>query len=307
MNETPILKITNLNKHYGDLHIIKDASLTIYKGGIYGFVGQNGSGKTTIIRLIMGLAFADCDNCIEIFGKSDEKSLNKARAKLDGVIESPYYYPNFTARQNLTMKCIFLGLKNFDSKIDDLLKLVKLNTTGKKKVKNFSLGMKQRLAIAVSLVSDPEFLILDEPTNGLDPAGIKEIRDLMLTLSSEHGITILVSSHLLSELKKFVSNYIIIRDGHIIDEFKASELDNRFEKELLLECENTEVAKKVINDFNLTIYKEEKNAFVCSPPKSVPELNKALVSSGVAVISIRLKNKDAEGYFMNLMGGGNNA
>lgn len=306
MNELPILKITNLNKHYGDLHIIKNANMTIFKGGIYGFVGQNGSGKTTIIRLIMGLAFADKEKCIELFNRTDEKGLSEARGKIDGVIENPYFYPNFTARQNLVMKCKFLGIKNYNQKISDLLKLVKLDSTGKKKVKNFSLGMKQRLAIAVSLVNNPEFLILDEPTNGLDPAGIKEIRELMITLSHEHNITILVSSHLLAELKKVATHYLVIRDGEIIDEFKAEELDDRFEKELLLECNNSAKAKKILKEEKLKIFKEEKGFFACSPPKDVAQLNKKLVENGVAVSSIRLKNKDAEGYFMNLMGGGKN-
>ena len=306
MKELPILKITNLNKHYGDLHIIKNASMTIYKGGIYGFVGQNGSGKTTVIRLIMGLAFADEPHSIEIFNRSDEKGLSEARSKIDGVIENPYFYPNFTARQNLVMKCKFLGIKNYNQKITDLLKLVKLDNTGKKKVKNFSLGMKQRLAIAVSLVNNPEFLVLDEPTNGLDPAGIKEIRELMLTLSREHNITILVSSHLLAELKKVATNYIVTRGGEIVDEFKAEELDGRFEKELLLECNNNAKAKKVLLGEGLKIFKEEKGFFACSPPKSVGELNKKLVENGVLVNSIRLKNKDAEGYFMQLLGGSKN-
>jgi ABC-2 type transport system ATP-binding protein len=306
MKELPILKITNLNKHYGDLHIIKNASMTIYRGGIYGFVGQNGSGKTTVIRLIMGLAFADEAHSIELFNKTDEKGLSEARSKIDGVIENPYYYPNFTARQNLVMKCKFLGIKNYKQKITDLLKLVKLDTTGKKKVKNFSLGMKQRLAIAVSLINAPEFLILDEPTNGLDPAGIKEIRELMLKLSNEHNITILVSSHLLAELRKVATNYIVIRDGKIVDKFKADELDSRFEKELLLECENCSKAIKILLEEGLTIFKEEKNFFACSPPKKVGDLNKKLVENGVIVNSIRLKNKDAEGYFMELLGGGKN-
>ena len=166
--------------------------------------------------------------------------------------------------------------------------------------------MKQRLAIAVSLVNNPEFLILDEPTNGLDPAGIKEIRELMITLSSQHNITILVSSHLLAELKKVATHYIVIRDGEIIDEFKAEELDGRFEKELLLECNNSAKAKRILNEEKLRIFIKEKGFFACSPPEDVAILNKKLVENGVAVSSIRLKNKDAEGYFMNLMGGGKN-
>lgn len=301
-----ILKIRNLNKHYKDLHIIKDASLTINKGGIYGFIGQNGSGKTTIIRLITGLAFGDEAGKIELFGETSQAGLEKARARMDGVIENPYFYPNFTAYENLKLKCNFLGIKN-EQKIEDLLKLVNLHTTGKKKVKNFSLGMKQRLAIALSLINDPEFLILDEPTNGLDPAGIKEIRELMKTLAKDHGITILVSSHLLAELKLLVDNYIVIRDGHIIDEFEAKELDSRFTKQLEIKCKPITKAAKLLKDLGLKEVKSKDGLITSQVPKDVASVNKALIESGIMVTSFTTKNKDAEGYFMNLMGGSNDA
>lgn len=306
MNEI-ILKINNLNKHYNQAHIIKDASLTVKKGGIYGFVGQNGSGKTTIIRLIMGLAFGDKEGCIELFGKTDEKSLSLLRRKIDGVVENPSFYPNFTAKQNLIMKCKFLGLKNYMSKIEELLTLVKLDKTGKKKVKNFSLGMKQRLAIATSLISDPEFLILDEPTNGLDPAGIKEIRELLLTLAKEHNLTILVSSHLLAELKLLVDYYIVIRDGHIIDEFEAKDLDNRFQKQLMIQATPINQAIKVLKGLQLENIKKEGDFILTTPPKDVSVVTKELVMGNVKVNSIRIKNVNTEEYFMDLMGGGNHA
>lgn len=301
-----ILKLTNLNKHYGNLHIINNASLTINKGGIYGFIGQNGSGKTTIIRLVAGLAFGDEKGSIELFGKKDYKGLNEGRAKLDGVIENPAFYPNFTAVQNLKMKCKFLGIKNYYKRISEVLELVNLNKTGKKKVKNFSLGMKQRLAIATSLLNDPEFLILDEPTNGLDPAGIKEIRELMTRLSKDHKITILVSSHILAELRKFVTNYIVIKAGQIIDEFPATELAERFPKKLTIECKPIAKAVKALKALKLENINSENGIITATPPKNVADINKTLVEAGIAVNSITIKNEDSEGYFMDLMGDGNN-
>jgi|LGOV01.1.fsa_nt_gb ABC-2 type transport system ATP-binding protein len=306
MEQKTILKITNLNKHYGKLHIIKNASLSVKKGGIYGFIGQNGSGKTTIIRLITGLALPDKVGAIELYGETNDTGLNKARGKVDGVIENPAFYPNFNAKQNLIMKCIFLGLNTYHQRVTELLELVKLSNTGKKKVKNFSLGMKQRLAIATSLISDPDFLILDEPTNGLDPAGIKEIRELMLKLA-KGGITILVSSHLLAELKLLVDNYIVIRDGKIIDEFKAIDLDGRLTKELIIEAKPIAKAIKVLKELKLKAIESKDGIIRMSPPKNVANINKALVEAGIAVSKFALKNKDTEGYFMNLMGGGNNA
>ena len=298
-----IIEVNNLNKHYKDNHIIKNANLTLKKGSIYGFIGQNGSGKTTIIRLILGLAFPDEKNSIAIFGETEEKMLVKMRKDIDGVIENPAFYPDFTARQNLEMKCLFLGIKESNKKIEELLKLVELDNAGKKKVKDFSLGMKQRLAIASSLINNPKILILDEPTNGLDPAGIKKIRELLVRLNKEMGITILVSSHILAELKKFVTDYIVIKDGSVIDEFKSQDLDKRFVKVLKIKAKPKNKALKILNDSNYSNVNVEGDHIILTPTKNIGEINRTLVENGVTVSEFVIKNKDAEDYFMSLMGG----
>ena len=181
-----VLKTSQLTKTYNSKQVVKELSMTIQQGDIYGFIGKNGAGKTTLIRMIAGLA-TPSSGSIELFGSSD---LVKERAKIGTVIESPALFPNMTARENLITQCRIANVKDLRV-VDETLELVGLSNTGKKKAKNFSLGMRQRLAIAIALIGDPEFLILDEPTNGLDPEGIKEIRDLILHLNQEKHITVL--------------------------------------------------------------------------------------------------------------------
>ena len=216
-----VLKTSQLTKTYSSKQVVKELSMTIQQGDIYGFIGKNGAGKTTLIRMIAGLA-TPSSGSIELFGSSD---LVKERAKIGTVIESPALFPNMTARENLITQCRIANVKDLRV-VDETLELV-LSNTGKKKAKNFSLGMRQRLAIAIALIGDPEFLILDEPTNGLDPEGIKEIRDLILHLNQKKHITVLISSHILSELSKFATRYGIIHNGSLIEEFTEEELWKR--------------------------------------------------------------------------------
>ena len=213
-----VLKTSQLTKTYSSKQVVKELSMTIQQGDIYGFIGKNGAGKTTLIRMIAGLA-TPSSGSIELFGSSD---LVKERAKIGTVIESPALFPNMTARENLITQCRIANVKDLRV-VDETLELVGLSNTGK----NFSLGMRQRLAIAIALIGDPEFLILDEPTNGLDPEGIKEIRDLILHLNQKKHITVLISSHILSELSKFATRYGIIHNGSLIEEFTEEELWKR--------------------------------------------------------------------------------
>ena len=196
-----IFKSEGLCKHYGRFNALNDLNMTIEKGSIYGFVGKNGAGKTTLIRMICGLQQPSEGGFTLMERKNDEKEINLSRRKLGAVVESPAYYKDMSARDNLMQQYLMLGLPNFDG-IDELLELVGLQDTGKKKAKNFSLGMRQRLGIAIALCGDPDFIILDEPTNGLDPQGIIDIRELILKLNKERGITFLISSHILGELSK---------------------------------------------------------------------------------------------------------
>lgn len=215
-----IFKTNHITKKFGSNYAVKDLSLTIYEGDIYGFIGKNGAGKTTLIRMAAGLA-APTEGSMFLFGG---QNLVEARAKIGTVIESPALYPNMTARENLTAECKLKGVST--GRIPHILDVVGL-ADDRKKAKNFSLGMKQRLAIAIALVGEPKFLILDEPTNGLDPEGIKEIRDLILDLNHNHKITVLISSHILSELSKFATRYGIIHNGQLIEEFTEEELLTR--------------------------------------------------------------------------------
>ncbi len=216
-----ILRTNHLTKKYGTHCVVKDLSLTVQEGDIYGFIGKNGAGKTTLIRMIAGLAKPTEGNLL-LFGG---QNLTAARAAIGTVIENPALYPNMSARNNMMAQVKLKG--ESPEQIDRLLELVGLGDTGRKKAKNFSLGMRQRLAIAIALIGSPKFLILDEPTNGLDPQGIREIRELIIKLNQEEKITVLISSHILSELSKFATRYGIIHNGQLIEEFTEQELWER--------------------------------------------------------------------------------
>lgn len=219
-----VLRTNHLTKRYGQHTILDDLSMTIYEGDIYGLIGKNGAGKTTLIRIAAGLA-APSDGNILLFGKPD---LLQGRKDIGTVIESPALYPGMTARENLMAQC---KLQDADpAQIDSILTLVGLEDTGTKKARHFSLGMRQRLAIGLSLIGNPRLLFLDEPTNGLDPEGIREIRELIQKLNQEKHITVLISSHILGELSKFVTRYGILHHGVLLEEFTEDELWERCSK-----------------------------------------------------------------------------
>ncbi len=219
-----ILRTNHLTKRYGHRTVLSDLSMTIYEGDIYGLIGKNGAGKTTLIRMAAGLA-SPSDGSILLFGKPD---LLQGRKEIGTVIESPALYPGMTARENLITQC---KLQDADpAQIESILSLVGLGDTGAKKAKHFSLGMRQRLAIAVSLIGNPRLLLLDEPTNGLDPEGIREIRNLILKLNKERHITVLISSHILGELSKLATRYGILHHGVLLEEFTENELWERCSK-----------------------------------------------------------------------------
>ena len=257
-----VLKTYNLSKKYKETMAVDKVSMTIKKGQIYGFIGQNGAGKTTIIRLITGLAHKT-DGEIELFGQTD--NLDESRESIGSLVESPAFYGNMTARENLEISRLFRGIGSKDS-IDKVLELVNLKDTGKKKVKNFSLGMKQKLGIANALLGNPKFIILDEPINGLDPMSIVEIRELIKKLNNELGMTILISSHILGELSELATNYGIISHGKLIEEFTAKELrekcrqyieiivDDSKKATVLLEEKLGITNYEVINDNMIKVY-----------------------------------------------------
>ena len=223
-----VLTTQKLEKRYGKCKALKGLDMNVPEGAIYGFVGPNGAGKTTLIRLICGLQ-EPTEGSFSLFGiENTDKDIVNVRKRIGAVVETPSLYMDMTAKDNLKQQYRLLGLPSFEG-VDDLLTLVGLDKTGKKKVNNFSLGMKQRLGIAIALAGNPDFLILDEPTNGLDPQGIIEIRELIIKLNKERNITVLISSHNLYELSKLATHYGMIDEGCMVKEFRAEELDAKEE------------------------------------------------------------------------------
>lgn len=218
-----VLKTNMLCKQYDQFHALRGVTMQIPKGAVYGFVGKNGAGKTTLLRLICGLQHPTSGDYMLYGKKNTEKDFARTRRKIGAVIESPAIYLDMSAEENLKQQYRILGCPSFDG-LQDLLTLVGLGNTGKKKSRDFSLGMRQRLGIAIALAQDPDFLILDEPVNGLDPQGIIEIRELIGKLNREHQITVLISSHILDELSKLATHYGFIDNGSIIKEMSAQEL-----------------------------------------------------------------------------------
>ena len=238
-----VLQTSNLTKKYKKQTALNNVNINIKKGDIYGLIGKNGAGKTTLMKIVCGLIHSTHGE-IKLFESTD---LNKQRKRIGCVIEQPVIYPLMTAREILTYYNKLLGISDY-SNIDDLLELVGLENAGNKKTKNFSLGMKQRLSIAISLIGNPDFLILDEPINGLDPSGILEIRELLLKLNYERDITILISSHILGELTKVTTKYGIIKDGNLIDEFESKDLEIRCKRYISLKVDDTDKATYIIKN-----------------------------------------------------------
>ena len=296
-----ILKTDNLTKVYGGHEVVKRVCMHIHKGDIYGFIGKNGAGKTTFMRTVAGMA-APSGGTMQLFG-SDE--LEKERERIGTLIEHSGVYPNMTAYENLEVVRRNYGIVDSQA-VEDVLDLVGLADTGKKKVKNFSMGMKQRLGIGMALLRNPDFLILDEPINGLDPAGIKEIRELLLKLNQEREITILISSHILGELSKMATRYGIIRDGELVEEFDAEELAERCRRCQKIVVDDANRASRILEEvLQITNYdvKNDGTLRVFEHLDELERTNRELVLGGVNVKESYLSGQDLEGYFMDLLGG----
>lgn len=296
-----ILKTNGLTKIYGKKSAVSNLNMTINKGDIYGFIGKNGAGKTTLIKMIVGLA-APTSGEISLF---QSKNLGHGRRNIGTVIEAPAFVPHLNARKNMYIQWQLLGSKN-ESIIDETLKLVGLDDVGKKKVKNFSLGMKQRLGIAMTLMGEPEFLILDEPVNGLDPEGIIEVRELLLKLNHEKGLTILISSHLLNELSRLATRYGIINDGILIDELSENELEKRCTTSLIIKVNDVEKACDVIKtQLNTEDYKviDDNTIELLDHLDESGLVNATLSKNDIIINSISTAKSDLEDYFMKVIGG----
>ena len=292
-----VIETQNLVKQYKTKRAVDNISIHVKKGDIYGLIGKNGAGKTTLMKLILGLVKPTSG---KIFLYGDEK-LNEERRKIGSLIEEPGLYKNCTAYENMVR---FAKLYGTDAKgINDLLKLVNLADTGSKKVSQFSLGMKQRLGIAIALLGNPELLILDEPINGLDPAGIKEIRDVIIDLNHK-GVTFLISSHLLDELAKIVTNYGIISEGSLIEEISAKELNERCREFVKIGTNDNnstcELLKKEIKDINLE--NKPDGIYLLNHLNETAKINKLLVDKGIEVNEIALQESNFEDYFIERLG-----
>jgi ABC-2 type transport system ATP-binding protein len=301
-----ILTAENLGKHYRHSNALSGFSMHIPKGSIYGFVGRNGAGKTTLIRLICGLQ-EPTEGSFTLYGvESTDSGIVKARQRMGAVVETPAIYLDMTAEENLKQQYRVLGLSSFDS-IPELLKLVGLEDTGKKRAKRFSLGMKQRLGIAIALAGDPDFLVLDEPTNGLDPQGIIEMRELILRLNRERQITVLISSHILDELSRLATHYGIIDKGCMVKELSAEELEASCRKCMRIEVSNmvglTHVLDSMAVDYK-TISDTQADIFA---KLNISQLTLALAKEDCEVLSIESKDESLESFFISLTGGDGNA
>lgn len=298
-----VLTTNALSKEYGTVKALNAVSMHVPKGVIYGFVGKNGAGKTTLIRLICGLQTATSGEYTLYGRKNTDQEIDKSRKRMGAVVETPSIYLEMTAEENLKEQYLILGLPSFDG-LTELLKLVGLENAGKKKVKNFSLGMRQRLGIAVALCGAPDFLVLDEPVNGLDPQGIIEIRELILKLNREQQITILISSHILDELSRLATYYGFIDCGQMVKEISATDLEAACQKCSRIKVSNTKVLSHVLDEMGLayTIISDSEVDIFGS--LNISNLTLALASQDCHVKSIYERDESLENYFMNLIGGG---
>ena len=298
-----ILSVNGLSKYYKQDKALDGLSLTVPKGAIYGLVGQNGSGKTTLIRLLTGLQ-KPSGGSFTLYGvRNHEKGIEKARRRMSAIIETPAIYRNMTAKDNLLQQYRILGLPS-EKGIDELLHLVGLGDTGNKKAGNFSLGMRQRLGIAIALAGDPDFLILDEPVNGLDPQGIIEIRELILKLNRERQITILISSHILEELSKLATHYGFIDRGHMVKEITAKELEEACRKSLRLTVADGKALAVTLDSMEADYcFLSEREVEIYSDIR-VTKLVCALAEAGCEVLSIQEREESLESYYIRLIGGG---
>ena len=297
-----VLTTDALSKRYRQFKALDGLSMHVPKGAIYGFVGRNGAGKTTLIRLICGLQEASSGGYV-LYGKTDsEKEIHRARCRMGAVVETPSLYQNMTAEDNLKEQYRTLGLPFF-SGIPELLELVGLQDTGKKKVKNFSLGMRQRLGIAVALAGNPDFLVLDEPVNGLDPQGIIEIRELILKLNREQQITVLISSHILDELSRLATHYGFIDRGHMVKEISAEELESECRKCTRLEVTDINTLIRVMDKMGWEYSILSGRQADIFAKVNISQLALALAEESCEILSLQERDESLESYFVNLIGG----
>lgn len=297
-----LLSTSALTKQFGRHKAVDQVSMHIKRGAIYGFIGRNGAGKTTTLRMIGGLASPTAGE-IEMFGCRG-KELKQIRSRVGCLIEGPGLYGNMTARDNMKMKCLLLGVQK-KGYMEELLEVVGLKDVGKKLVKRYSLGMKQRLGIAMALIGEPDLLVLDEPINGLDPQGIAEVRETILRLNKERNMTILISSHILEELSKIATDYGIIHQGTLLQEITDEELRERCSERLEITLSSPELAIPVLDRLGIRRYQvmDKEHIYVFERLDESARLNMEFAKAGIPVKGLAVTNEELETYFLNLTGG----
>ncbi len=297
-----VLVTQALSKRYGDFKALDGLTMHVPKGSIYGFVGRNGAGKTTLIRLVCGLQ-EPTGGTFALYGcDSAGRDMTKVRRRMGAVVETPSIYLGMTAEENLRQQYQILGLPSYEG-LGELLELVRLQNTGKKKARDFSLGMKQRLGIAVALAGGPDFLVLDEPVNGLDPQGIIEIRELILKLNRERSITVLISSHILDELSRLATHYGFIDSGHMVKELSAKDLEDSCRKCMRLNVSDTKALARVLDGMGVEYQIWSDHLADVFAQVNLTKLALALDAEGCEVRSAQERDESLEGFYMSLVGG----
>lgn len=295
-----VLEVHNIEKRYKNISVLKNLNMTIKKGAIYGLIGKNGSGKTTLIRIITGLQNPTSGFYSLYNVPYDDSNILDKRNRIGAIVETPSMYGNMSAKDNLIVQFKNIGIPSLN-KIDYLLKIVGLQNVGSKKVKYFSLGMKQRLGIAIALSSNPDFLILDEPINGLDPEGIIEIRELILNLNKK-GITILISSHYLDELSKVATYYGFLDNGRIISEISADELNQKMRKKIIIKVNNLKEAVKYFEIKSISYEVNDNSQISIYGSVNISEIVLDLSKRKCIIEEIHENNETLENYYINLIG-----
>lgn len=296
----PIIEIQNLDFYFKEFKALDQVNLTVPTGSIYGFLGPNGAGKTTTIRILLDL-FHSKNQSVRIFGKELQRHRGGILGKIGALIENPSIYKHLSGRQNLEVIRKMVGVPK--SRIDEVLKIVRLVDNADKKAKNYSLGMCQRLGLAAALLTDPELLILDEPTNGLDPSGIIEMRELIISLNKDHGKTIFLSSHILSEIEKLATDVAIIDQGKILYEGKLQGLQDKGKGyQLTVELDKVDEAAQAVKGLNYTVSEANSHSLVIpiEHRTDIPKINKALVDQGIDIYKLNSSDEDLESIFLNI-------
>lgn len=298
--EDMLLVTDNLTKVYKKTMAVNSVNIHIRKGAIYGLIGKNGAGKTTIMKMISGI-ITPTDGTFDYIGFNGDN--REAFSRIGALIEAPALLPNLSAYDNLKLKCLAYGIGD-DKYIKEKLELVGLGNVGKKTAGNFSLGMKQRLGIALALVGEPDFVLLDEPINGLDPQGIVEIREILSKLNKENGVTILISSHILEELAKIATDYAIINNGQIIEESTSEELKKKCRAKIVIKSSDVSGIVPIIdaNGFNDYQVIDDHTIYVFDRINETAVLNMEIAKAGIYVDSIGVESSDLEEYFLKVTG-----